>query len=44
MGIRSMAFAAVIGSNSNPEQVLWWNIIRQNIRAFWDFVNTYIPI
>ena len=41
-GIRSMAFAAVIGSNSNPEQVLWWNIIRQNIRAFWDFVNTYM--
>ena len=41
-GIRNMAYAAVIGANANPEQALWWNIIRQNIRAFYDITQNYL--
>ena len=31
-GIRAPSYAAVLGANTDPEQIMWWSILRQNIR------------
>lgn len=31
-GTRAQVHAAVLGANTDPEQIMWWNIFRQQIR------------
>ena len=38
---RNTAYAAVLGANTNPEQIYMWSVVRQNIQTFWLWANSY---